>query len=48
MTAVHDILSNELIREIIAIRISTCVAIGLVDPPMFYAHCKAQHNLSTR
>jgi len=29
-------------------RISTCVAIGLVDPPMFYAHCKAQHNLSTR
>jgi hypothetical protein len=29
-------------------RISTCVAIGLVDPPMFYAHCKDQHNLSTR
>jgi hypothetical protein len=29
-------------------RISTCVAIGLVDPPLFYAHCKAQHNLSTR
>jgi hypothetical protein len=29
-------------------RISTCIAIGLVDPPMFYAHCKAQHNLSSR
>jgi hypothetical protein len=29
-------------------RISTCIAIGLVDPPMFYAQCKAQHNLSTR
>ena len=26
-------------------RISTCVAIGLVDPPMFYAQCKAQYNL---
>jgi hypothetical protein len=29
-------------------RISTCIAIGLVDPPMFYANCRAQDNLSAR
>jgi hypothetical protein len=28
-------------------RISTCISIGLVDPPMFFSYCKAQHNLST-
>jgi hypothetical protein len=27
-------------------RISTCISIGLVDPPMFFSYCKAQHNLS--
>ena len=27
-------------------RISTCISIGLVDPPMFFAYCKAQHHLS--
>jgi hypothetical protein len=27
-------------------RISTCISIGLIDPPMFFACCKAQHNLS--
>jgi hypothetical protein len=27
-------------------RISTCISIGLVDPPVFFAYCKAQHNLS--
>ena len=27
-------------------RISTCISIGLVDPPLFFAYCKAQHNLS--
>ena len=27
-------------------RISTCVSIGLVDPPVFFSHCKAQYNLS--
>ncbi|MGD1967522.1 MAG: hypothetical protein PVI32_01005, partial [Desulfobacterales bacterium] len=27
-------------------RISTCISIGLVDPPMFFSYCKAQYNLS--
>jgi hypothetical protein len=27
-------------------RISTCISIGLADPPLFFAYCKAQHNLS--
>jgi hypothetical protein len=27
-------------------RISTCISIGLVDPPVYFAYCKAQHNLS--
>ena len=27
-------------------RISTCISIGLVDPPVFFAYCKAQYNLS--
>jgi hypothetical protein len=27
-------------------RISTCISVGLVDPPMFFSYCKAQHNLS--
>jgi hypothetical protein len=27
-------------------RISTCVSIGLIDPPMFFSYCKAQFNLS--
>jgi hypothetical protein len=27
-------------------RISTCISIGFVDPPVFFAYCKAQHNLS--
>jgi len=29
-------------------RISTCIAMGLVDPPMFYAQCKTQHNLPSQ
>ena len=29
-------------------RISTCISIGLVDPPMFFSYCKAQHNLSNK
>ena len=28
-------------------RISTCISIGLVDPPVFFSYCRAQHNLST-
>lgn len=28
-------------------RISTCLSIGLVNPPMFFSYCKAQYNLST-
>jgi hypothetical protein len=28
-------------------RISTCISIGLVDPPMFFSYCKAQYNFST-
>lgn len=27
-------------------RISTCISIGLVDPPMFFSYCKARYNLS--
>jgi hypothetical protein len=27
-------------------RISTCISIGLVDPPMFFSYCRAQFNLS--
>jgi hypothetical protein len=27
-------------------RISTCVSIGLVNPPLFFSYCKAQFNLS--
>jgi hypothetical protein len=27
-------------------RISTCISVGLVDPPMFFSYCRAQHNLS--
>jgi hypothetical protein len=27
-------------------RISTCISIGLVDPPMFFSYCKAHYNLS--
>ncbi len=27
-------------------RISTCISVGLVDPPMFFSYCKAQYNLS--
>ena len=27
-------------------RISTCISIGLIDPPMFFSYCKAQYNLS--
>jgi hypothetical protein len=27
-------------------RISTCISIGLVDPPLFFSYCKAQYNLS--
>ncbi len=27
-------------------RISTCISIGLADPSMFFAYCRAQHNLS--
>jgi hypothetical protein len=29
-------------------RISTCISIGLVDPPLFFAYCKARHNLSAQ
>lgn len=29
-------------------RISTCISIGLVDPPMFFAHCRAHYNLSEK
>ncbi len=29
-------------------RISTCISIGLVDSPMFFSYCKAQHNLSNK
>jgi hypothetical protein len=28
-------------------RISTCISTGLVDPPMFFAYCRALHNLSS-
>ena len=28
-------------------RISTCISIGLVDPPLFFSWCKAQYNLSS-
>jgi hypothetical protein len=27
-------------------RISNCISIGLVDPPMFFSYCKTQYNLS--
>jgi hypothetical protein len=29
-------------------RISTCISIGLIDPPMFFSYCKSQYNLSTK
>jgi hypothetical protein len=28
-------------------RISTCISVGLIDPPMYFAYCNAQHQLST-
>lgn len=29
-------------------RISTCVAVGLIDPPMYFAFCKTEFNLSAK
>jgi hypothetical protein len=28
-------------------RISTCASVGLIDPPLFFAYCEAQFNLSS-
>jgi hypothetical protein len=52
---VHEVITDDIIRSHCPpymkppygarTRISTCVSIGLVDPPMFYAQCKAQYNL---
>jgi hypothetical protein len=54
----HDVSTDDIIRSHCPpymkppygarTRISTCVSIGLVDPPMFYVQCRALHNLSMR